>query len=173
MIQAQDDAQSASFHPFWYARLIGIYHVNVEYYYGLVEIPSIVVGPNTVGFVHDEDDTDSFGFLDPAPVIQAVHLISAFNEGRIKELLGDSVARRYNKLKDDWQFFYVNSTSENVLLAEDFELVEDEAEELSEEEDTEDEELIDNKEEADCQGTPPDFRPEPFRLELSLASSTL
>ncbi|KIJ39591.1 hypothetical protein M422DRAFT_257651 [Sphaerobolus stellatus SS14] len=24
-----------------------------------------------------------------------------------------------------------------------------------------------------CQGTPPDFRPEPFRLELSLASSTL
>ncbi|KIJ41937.1 hypothetical protein M422DRAFT_254951 [Sphaerobolus stellatus SS14] len=141
MIQAQDNAQSALLHPFWLD--------------GLVEIPSIVVGPNTIGFVHDEDDTDSFGFLDPVPVIQAVHLIPAFNEGRTKELLGDSVARRYDKLKDDWQFFYVNSTNENVLLAEDFELVEDEAEELGEEEDTEDEEeeadeeLIDDEEEAD------------------------
>ncbi|KIJ42710.1 hypothetical protein M422DRAFT_170788 [Sphaerobolus stellatus SS14] len=138
MVLAQDDAQSASFHPFWYARLIGIYHVNVEYYRedGMLEPPRTMhflwvrwfgrdskyrCGPkycrlDRIGFVHDEDDTDSFGFLDPARVIRAVHLIPAFNEGRTEELLGDSVARRYDELKDDWQFFYVNRFADRDML---------------------------------------------------------
>ena len=44
-----------------------------------------------VCFITDSDNTKSFGFLDPAHVIQAVHLIPALAHGETDELLGCSI----------------------------------------------------------------------------------
>ncbi|KIJ54888.1 hypothetical protein M422DRAFT_152963, partial [Sphaerobolus stellatus SS14] len=140
MVHAQDDPDSRNFHHFWYARILGIYHVNVIYLRedGTLEPPrkihflwvrwfgretSYKSGPNyrrldRIGFVHDEDNTESFGFLDPSLVIRAVHLIPVFSEGRTNELLGESIARQYDKEKDskDWCFFYVNRFVDRDML---------------------------------------------------------
>ncbi|KIJ29828.1 hypothetical protein M422DRAFT_187908 [Sphaerobolus stellatus SS14] len=138
MVDAQDDPDSPIFHPYWYARIIGIYHVKVIYMRpnGVMEPvrkmhflwvrwfgrdSSFNSGPkfrrlHRIGFVHDEDDTESFGFLDPTCVIRAVHLIPAFNEGRTTELLGNSIARHYDNSEDDWQFLYVNMFVDRDML---------------------------------------------------------
>ncbi|KIJ55728.1 hypothetical protein M422DRAFT_152280, partial [Sphaerobolus stellatus SS14] len=62
-----------------------------------------------IGFVHNEDDTEPFGFVDPAWIIHSVHLIPAFAHGKTNELLGKSIARCYQEdQEEDCQFFYVN-----------------------------------------------------------------
>jgi hypothetical protein len=91
--------EDASWHPYWYARVLGIFHMMVEH-----------VGPNSrrteskqmdfllvrwfgrhpgvasgwaakrlprVGFL-SAGDSGAFGFLDPQEVIRGVHLIPAF-----------------------------------------------------------------------------------------------
>ena len=71
-----------------------------------------------MGFVEhlDEFENYAFGFLDPAQVIRAVHLIPAFHSGRREDLLqGPSIARKYQEDEDnkrlreqsDWAYFYV------------------------------------------------------------------
>jgi hypothetical protein len=59
-----------------------------------------------VGYVQ-EDDAEAFGFLDPAHVLRACHLIPAFSVGRTAELLGPSFARDDNR-HGDWENYYVN-----------------------------------------------------------------
>ena len=85
MLRACDDAR----HPFWYARVLGIYHANC--YFGLnsstqpdrMEFlfvrwfgrdPDWQGGPGTcrldqIGWVPEDDPSGAFGFLDPARVI--------------------------------------------------------------------------------------------------------
>jgi len=60
-----------------------------------------------IGFVPEEDPS-AFGFLDPALVIRACHLMPAFADGRTSELLrsGPSRARAPDEI-DDWTNFYV------------------------------------------------------------------
>jgi len=130
MVHAQDDPSSPQYHPFWYARVIGIFDVDVRWIGddGVVEprqkmyflwvqwfgrdstYRSGVGGQrlDRVGFIHDEDDTEPFGFVDPACVIRAVHLIPAFEHGHTAELLGPSIGRRDNTQTEDWCFYYVN-----------------------------------------------------------------
>ncbi|KAF5355377.1 hypothetical protein D9757_014596 [Collybiopsis confluens] len=93
--------------PYLYARVIGIYHVEA----GLRNDPQnssskridflwvrwYVSADNRscwksrrlpqVGFVDGSDD-GAFGFLDPAQVIRAVHLLPNFKEGRVSTILG-------------------------------------------------------------------------------------
>lgn len=95
------DENSAKFHPYWYARVVGIFHAIVKYsgpgasadagweskeflwvrWFGReLEAPG---GFRTrrlhrIGFV-DEDPTAEYEFLDPQNVIRAVHLIPAFD----------------------------------------------------------------------------------------------
>ncbi|KJA17187.1 hypothetical protein HYPSUDRAFT_146877 [Hypholoma sublateritium FD-334 SS-4] len=119
--------------PFWYARVIGIYHANIW-----AENPAIPGGRKTrhmdflwvrwfgdepdyrsgfrrarlpkIGFVESTDDF-AFSFVDPAMVIRGCHLIPAFNLGRSTQLLpqSSSIARRLNPADvDDWLNFYVN-----------------------------------------------------------------
>src|ERR1700761_8122793 len=45
-----------------------------------------------IGFL-DGDDPSAFGFLDPADVVRAVHLIPRFLFGWTGDLLGHSIAR--------------------------------------------------------------------------------
>jgi len=116
----EDDSRT---HPYWYARVLGIYHANI--FYGQARKPERVdflfvrwfgqdvewnSGPanlrlGRVGFV-PSGDIDAFGFLDPTLVIRACHLIPAFALGRNLRLLGRSTAR--DSLVGDWENYYVN-----------------------------------------------------------------
>ncbi|KAG1856388.1 hypothetical protein DFJ58DRAFT_840899 [Suillus subalutaceus] len=86
-------------HPYWYARVIGICHVNVEYCQDNTQTYSC---PTRMDFLFvrwfqwdgsaagwavkrlqrleffDEDSPDAYGFLDPDSVIRGVHLIPSF-----------------------------------------------------------------------------------------------
>jgi hypothetical protein len=115
-------------HPYWYARVLGIYHMNVwlntegpikrhqiEVLYVRWMAPLIdhqsgmsCARLPKVAFVEDSD-SDAFGFLDPGQVIRSAHLIPAFASLRGTTSLrhGPSFARNNGDL-DDWEAFYVN-----------------------------------------------------------------
>ena len=119
--------------PYWYARVIGIYHANIW-----VENPEIPGGRENrrmdflwvrwfgdvanyrsgfrtprlhkIGFVKSTDDF-AFRSIDPAKVIRGCHLIPAFAIGRNTVLLPQpsGIAHRLNpEDKYDWLNFYVN-----------------------------------------------------------------
>jgi len=131
------DDHTDEFEPYWYARVLGIYHVKVS-----TTHPAVVNGGEVrrmeflwvrwlgeepghkhgfrravlpkIGFVPYTDDY-AFGFLDPKHVIRSCHLIPAFSCGRTSELLPveHTNARRLEKYgqpyeTDDWTNFYVN-----------------------------------------------------------------
>ena len=122
--------EEADAHPYWYARILGVFTVrvlhtgqyarnrSVQYmeflwvrWFGLV--PGHTSGFKAarlpkIGFVPDTDDA-SFGFLDPSLVIRGCHLIPAFNEGKTADLLRASrTAGRRPGDAEDWKAFYVN-----------------------------------------------------------------
>lgn len=60
-----------------------------------------------IGFLPDTHD-DAFGFLDPADVMRASHLIPAFAHGRTDEYLAGETMARPDGKEDDWAYYYVN-----------------------------------------------------------------
>ncbi|KIK32956.1 hypothetical protein CY34DRAFT_813946 [Suillus luteus UH-Slu-Lm8-n1] len=115
-------------HPYWYARLLGIYHVEtwlnvdggqpVKQHLEFLWVRWLAPLRNhrsgikharlpKVAFV-EESDPDAFGFLDPGQVVRGVHLIPAFASGRGTSSLryGPSLARPEGDL-DDWEEHYV------------------------------------------------------------------
>jgi hypothetical protein len=135
---SDEDETSDVYERFWYARVIGIYHVKVYTTHPQVQDGGQVrrmkflwvwwfgSEPNykhgfdrgrlpKIGFVPSTDDF-AFGFLDPACVIRSCHLIPAFAAGRTTTLLpySTSVARCHSVLTpgpmeaDDWTNFYVD-----------------------------------------------------------------
>lgn len=125
VLSHEDEPNESKRHPYWYARIIGIFHFQVRH-----------VGPfsksadaqrmdvlwvrwfgrdmsyrtgwkarrlHRVGFVRDEP----FGFLDPNEVIRGAHLIPAFAHGRTEEILGPSIARQPSESHEDWLYYYV------------------------------------------------------------------
>lgn len=125
----EDDTDSNDSHPYWYARVIGIFHVEIRH-----------VGPKSntrkpvrmeflwvrwfgrdlsykagwkakrlhrLGFI-DSADGGAFGFLDPAEVIRGAHIIPAFHYGRTTDLLPKSIARRPEENHEDYLYYYVN-----------------------------------------------------------------
>lgn len=128
MVLSQEDDSRA--HPYWYARVLGIFHLRVvdldpsasnhsaqhmEFLWvrwlGLVpgyRFGSKVARLPKIGFVPDTDPL-AFGFLDPSLILRGCHLIPAFNEGRTAELLTVShSAGRAPGETDDWSAFFVN-----------------------------------------------------------------
>lgn len=120
-----DDIDSdARVHPYWYARVLGIYHVKVylpgngnrpekmsfmwvRWFGRDLETPG---GPSTlrldkIGYVYGEDP-EAFGFIDPAIVLRACHLIPAFADGMTRDLLRPSRARD-DANNGDWAHYYV------------------------------------------------------------------
>ncbi|KZV69074.1 hypothetical protein PENSPDRAFT_735574 [Peniophora sp. CONT] len=111
-------------HPFWYARVLGIYHANVFFgptsktervdflfvrWFGVD--PDWAGGPRTlsldrVGYVPQGDESGAFGFLDPARVIRACHLIPAFHLGKTTSLLHPSRFR--DAVDGDWGSYYIS-----------------------------------------------------------------
>ena len=119
-------------HPYWYGRIIGIFHANVVYsgpgsrssepqtmeflwvrWLGREPREDYHEGWRSrclprVGFVAYEDKA-AFGFLNPSLIIRAIHLIPCFAYGRTTELLPQPSICRCAKEKDeDWDLFYVN-----------------------------------------------------------------
>lgn len=127
MTLPRSDLEGAD-HPFEYARIIGIFHVDV-----LLNIPGASTAPESyevvwirryridptyrggfqrkrlyrVEFVPSSDD-DAFGFLDPDEVIRASHIIPAFHYGATEELLSGTTVARDEREIDDWKCLYVN-----------------------------------------------------------------
>lgn len=130
MLSHEDDEDEHNKHPYWYGRIIGVFHAMVQY----TGPGSRSIDPqrmeflwvrwlgrdlghaggwkaqhlHRVGFV-DGSDTSAFGFLDPQAVIRGVHLIPAFAYGRTRELLPpSSLGRVLSEDDEDWQKFYVS-----------------------------------------------------------------
>jgi hypothetical protein len=125
------DSETNDTSPFWYARVLKIYHADVWTSHPDVRDHSIhsmnilwvrwfgsEPGYNwgfscarlpKIGFV-EWSDPFAFTFLDPAHVVRGCHLIPAFAEGRTSTLLpeGKSAARvLVAEETDDWLNFYV------------------------------------------------------------------
>ena len=130
MVHAREDPSSRDYHPYWYARIIKIFHVYAsraepDGALGSPELMEVLwvrwfgkdstycAGPEAqcldhVGFVTDDDDTEPFGFLDPRYVIRGCHLIPTFAHGRTNELLGPSIARGDPTETEDWRYYYID-----------------------------------------------------------------
>jgi len=123
MVLSQED-EDGNPHPYWYARIIGVFHTLVQH-----------VGPlshsdeprrmeflwvrwfgrdltcrtgwkakrlHRVGFL-PSDDPGAFVFINPHQVIRGVHLIPAFVFGRTPT----SAARATSENNEDWVYYYV------------------------------------------------------------------
>lgn len=119
MVYADEDGPDS--HPFWYARVLRIFHANIihnDYQNGqhmeflwvrwfgrdmTYSAGWTVQRLDRIGFV--DGQTDCFGFLDPSLAVRACHLIPAFQYGRTQALLGPS---KYCHRDGDWRYYYVN-----------------------------------------------------------------
>ena len=119
--------------PYWYVRVLGIYHADIwaenlvvpgarnvrrmdflwVCWFG--EVPDYCSGLcraclPAIGFI-DSTDKFAFSFVDPANVVCRCHLIPAFDTGWNADLLPwlHSIARCLNPEDiDDWSYFYIN-----------------------------------------------------------------
>jgi len=116
-------------HPYWYACVLGIYHVRVLHTGEFSKSSQL----QTMQFLHVQwfghhvkhrsgwkarhlhcvsfldVDSEPFGFVDPAHVIRAAHLIPAFAFRETEDLLGPSkIARCEIDGDEDWCFYYVS-----------------------------------------------------------------
>lgn len=115
----EDNTPGTTPHPYWYAHVVGIFHVNVQH----VNAASMTLSDSKdmqflwvrwfgrdpdastgfksrrlhrVGFL-DANEPGAFGFLDPREVIRVVHLILAFSHGHTLDLLPASSIGRLLK----------------------------------------------------------------------------
>jgi hypothetical protein len=116
-------------HPYWYARVLGIYHANIRHiasnsktrepqkmdflfvrWFGRDLTPKPGWKAKRLirlGFVPGNDEV-AFGFLDPAQVIRSIHLVPAFHWGLVTKYLPRSViARGPVNPDEDWQLYYL------------------------------------------------------------------
>lgn len=111
---------------FWYARVLGVFHVNVRLasggdfermeilwvrWYG--EDSSWVSGAAAkrlprMGFIPHTEPA-AFGFINPREAVRAAHMIPAFAHGRTELYLPPSTAARaLSENNEDWVYHYVN-----------------------------------------------------------------
>ncbi|KAG2002286.1 hypothetical protein CC2G_004487 [Coprinopsis cinerea AmutBmut pab1-1] len=134
MMLSHDDR--ATIHPYWYARVVSIFHVCA--YLENPQDPAPPVAKDIeilwirwfgfdyghrwgwkvknlprVGFIDASVDRSSaFGFISPYDVIRAVHLSPCFESEQGVNGLGPSVVRRPEDHHLDWNYLYVNLFSD-------------------------------------------------------------
>jgi len=127
VLSHEDDGKTH--HPYWYARVLLIFHVFAQYR----DIDGTLTRPvrmdvlwvrwfgrnlwvrtgwkakrlHQVGFL-PVSDPGAFDFLDPDLVIRAIQLIPRFVGGRTTMFLGRSIVRPPDDNDEDWLHFYVN-----------------------------------------------------------------
>ncbi|KAK7015137.1 hypothetical protein VNI00_019203 [Paramarasmius palmivorus] len=132
MVRSPETQDKPNAHPYWYARVLGIFHAQVAYrkhgyqrstqpqFMEFLWVHWMGVTDSTrsgrqsahlprVSFI-PEDDKFAFGFLDPALIIRAAHLIPQFAQGRTNDLLHteEATAARAVEETSDWKTYYVN-----------------------------------------------------------------
>lgn len=128
VLSPENEDENEDPHPYWYARILGIYHTNIRHigssstspepqkinflfvrWFGRDPDPKPGWKANRLirlGFVPGNDGS-AFGFLDPSQVIRPVHLIPAFKWGCVTKYLPHSPIARVIKDPDsDWQLYY-------------------------------------------------------------------
>lgn len=127
MVLAHED--EAKGHPFCYARILGVFHVNVVDigHHSQSQAPARMDLLWVRWFTRDltykagrkkrrlhrvqflpDTDPDAFGFLDPHAVIRGAHIIPGFAHGKTSSLLrGPSIARPVRQLNDH-KYYYIN-----------------------------------------------------------------
>ncbi|GAB1527141.1 hypothetical protein RhiTH_010316 [Rhizoctonia solani] len=132
------DLNGTTNHPFLYAKVLGIYHAKVSYRHH---------APRRMDFIHvrwlyydygqpggwdtlrldrvgyepccsDEDNLDSFDFVNPSDIIRAAHLIPDFQSGTSTNLLNTphSLSHDNPKRGADWCYYYVNRFVDRDIL---------------------------------------------------------
>jgi hypothetical protein len=125
MLASDRDAEND--HPFWFARVLGIYHVNVVYAEpGMLDYTSQRFdflwvrwfqshGKTSASWQEYRLDTvsfppvahqDSFGFVDPKDVLRGCHIIPRFRHGKVHSD-GVSLSRCANDARD-WTRYAIN-----------------------------------------------------------------
>lgn len=131
LLSHEEPSNEVDAHPYWYARVIGIFHVDIVHSGAKSTSPDkrridflwirwfgrdisfkagwIAKRLHRLGFL-DASGSHAFGFLDPALAIRGLHLIPAFAHGQTAELLSpaQSVARLPLQEDSDWRYYYVN-----------------------------------------------------------------
>jgi hypothetical protein len=129
MLKAHDDQNVRNSHPFWYCQVLRIFHAFVIHTgprsksqaprrFDFLWIRWLGPEPgyragwkalrlDRIGFIGDNENSPSFGFLDPANVIRGSHLIPAFGYGLTSRFLAPSLIIR-DVDEQDWESFYVN-----------------------------------------------------------------
>ena len=118
--------EDTAHHPFWYARVLGIYHTRISHAptgasrlrVDFLHIRWLGLDPewnggqdnrrmHRIGFVPYEGDAEgpAFGFIDPATVVRACHLIPAFSEEKTTALLPPS---KFRDTAGDYVNYFVN-----------------------------------------------------------------
>ncbi|KAI6113765.1 hypothetical protein EDD16DRAFT_1124651 [Pisolithus croceorrhizus] len=117
-------------HPYWYARIIAIFHLDIRFNGPEVDDHSVkhmdvllvrwfardrnfksgwaARHLPRISFYPQDDLANAFGFIDPNDIIRAVHLIPAYHFGCTKDLLPPSIARHTSENDEDWEWYYVN-----------------------------------------------------------------
>lgn len=124
LISNEDPEPDLPSHPYWYARVLGILHVNVrdekhsDPTYHRVEVlwirwygrfSDVNAGwqarrLDAVGYV--PQGKGAFGFIDPRNVLRAAHLIPSFEHGYTQELLPKSTF--WDTPEGDYEQYYAN-----------------------------------------------------------------
>ncbi|KAG2741806.1 hypothetical protein P692DRAFT_201726163 [Suillus brevipes Sb2] len=125
--QANGDSTDGGQHPYLYARVLGIYHVNVTYIGpGMINYSSQRIDFLWVRWYQHVDvdegsswrtpldrvyfppmaEPDTFGFVDPNDVLRCCHVIPQFAQG-LRRSDGSGVSNcAQDKL--DWRFYFIN-----------------------------------------------------------------
>ncbi|KAI0682108.1 hypothetical protein C8T65DRAFT_597542, partial [Cerioporus squamosus] len=130
-----DNDDDVNAHLFLYARVIRVFHINVRLYdspmheferMDILFVRWFRIDHSAPGgllhkrlhrlqFVPHGAEEEAFGFVDPADVVRGSHIIPVFAHGRVKTLLGPSMARevagnakKAQEDETDFRFHYVN-----------------------------------------------------------------
>ena len=131
-VMVLSDEDDVKFHPYWYARVIGVFHAMVRFnspraraitsqtqcmeflwvrWYGIDYDSDTVKSAfqakrmYQVGFL---DSDSAFGFINPSDVLRSVHLIPSFVSGQVSEIGISPLARRPEEDNQDYVRYYIN-----------------------------------------------------------------